>query len=114
MIVHNVSDARRFDSGKLVKANLCESERMFCDLYCLAPGGEQKPHTHEEGDKVYFVLEGCALFEIDGECREVGEKNVVLAPAGSRHGVRNSSEVNLCLLVFMAPHPNYVRKELGK
>jgi hypothetical protein len=30
----------------------------------------------------------------------------VLAPAGVEHGVRNTAETRLMLLVFMAPNPN--------
>lgn len=112
MQVTSVVDSKRFDPAKMVKASLFESERMFCDLYCVAPGQEQKAHVHEDGDKIYFVLEGCGLFQVDGQSREVGEKNVVFVPAGNSHAVRNSSQSNLTLLVFMAPHPNYVRKEI--
>lgn len=110
MNIRNATDAKRFDPVKAVKTNLFESERMFCDVHCLGPGQEQKPHVHEDSDKVYFVLEGCGSFRIGGEEREVGEKNVVHVPPGVEHGVRNTSPANLVLLVFMAPHPNYVRK----
>lgn len=110
MQVISAADSKRFDPAKMVKASLFESERMFCDLYCLSPGQEQKTHVHEDGDKIYYVLEGCGLFQVDGPSREVGEKNVVFVPAGSSHGVQNPSQSNLVLLVFMAPHPNYVRK----
>lgn len=113
MQVKNVSDAKKFDPVKLIKANLFESERMFCDLYCVAPGQEQKAHVHEESDKLYFVLEGCGLFRVNGEEREVGEKNVVCVPSGAEHSVRNNSPANLVLLVYMAPHPNYVRKSVS-
>jgi oxalate decarboxylase/phosphoglucose isomerase-like protein (cupin superfamily) len=46
------------------------------------------------------------------EVREVGEKMVVYVPAGLEHSVRNDSRANLTLLVFMAPHPNYVSQRL--
>lgn len=29
---------RKFEAAKLQKINLFETERFFCDLYCLEPG----------------------------------------------------------------------------
>ena len=110
MNVQNVPDAKRFDPVKPTKTNLFESERMFCDVYCLSPGQEQRAHVHEDSDKVYFVIEGCGRFEIGGETREIGENNLVCVPCGIEHAVRNSSSTPLTLLVTLAPHPNYVRK----
>ena len=98
--------ARRFSSEKMQKVNLLETERMFADVYCLEPGQEQKPHTHEGADKIYFVLEGTGHFRIGGEERDLGQNQIVLAPAGSEHGVRNTAAEKLALLVFMAPNPN--------
>ena len=111
MHVKSVTDARRFAADKLVKTSLFESEKMFCDVYGVAAGQEQKPHAHEDCDKVYYVVEGCGLFNVGGELREVGEKNVVYAPAGLEHSVKNDGGANLTLLVFMMPHPNYVSKK---
>ena len=112
MDVKSVMDARKFSSDKLVKTSLFESERMFCDVYSVSPGQEQKAHVHEGCDKLYYVIEGCGLFKIGGETREVGEKNVVYVPSGVEHSVRNDSRANLALLVMMAPHPNYISKKM--
>ena len=58
MTIQNYKNLVRFDDEKMQKVNLFESHRMFADLYCLKPGQQQKPHTHSENDKIYFVLEG--------------------------------------------------------
>lgn len=110
MDAKGVFDHRRFSPDKLAKVSLFESEKMFCDVYGVGPGQEQKAHVHDEGDKIYYVIEGCGIFKVAGETREVGEKNVVYVPAGVEHSVKNDSGANLTLLVFMAPHPNYVTK----
>ena len=112
MDVKCVFDHRKFSPDKLTKTPLFESEKMFCDVYAVSPGQEQKPHTHEGCDKLYYVIEGCGLFKIGGEVREVGEKNVVYAPSGVEHSVKNDSGANLTLLVLMTPHPNYVSKKI--
>jgi quercetin dioxygenase-like cupin family protein len=96
----------RFAPDKMQKVNLFETENFFCDVYCLEPGQEQKAHSHADADKVYYVLEGKGLFLIGDENRELGEQQIVLAPAGAPHGVRNTSDARLMLLVFMTPNPN--------
>ena len=107
MHVKSVTASRKFSPEKLSKASLFESEKMFCDVYGVSTGQEQKPHTHENADKMYYVIEGCGNFNVGGELREVGEKNVVYVPAGVEHSVKNDSGANLTLLVIMTPNPNY-------
>ncbi len=96
---------RRFSSEKMQKVALFESEKMFCDQYCLLPGQFQKVHSHDSEDKIYVVLEGEALFDIGGEEELHPEGNAVIARAGVPHGVRNDSDSQLVLLVMMAPRP---------
>ena len=105
MHIFDLQKSRSFSPDKLKKNNLAETDRFFCDLYCLEPGQEQKPHLHEDSDKIYIVLEGRGWFRIGSEEREVGRERGVLAPAGVEHGVKNSSSERLVLLVFMTPKP---------
>ncbi|MCA1827076.1 MAG: cupin domain-containing protein, partial [Myxococcales bacterium] len=62
---------RRFDAGKMQKLNLFETERFFCDVYCLEPGQSQKAHAHAGSDKVYAVLQGTVVARVGGEEREL-------------------------------------------
>jgi quercetin dioxygenase-like cupin family protein len=98
-------NVRRFDAAKMQKLNLFETERFFCDVYCLEPGQSQKAHAHAGSDKVYAVLEGTVVAQIGGEERELKAGEAVLAEAGSEHGVTNRSDQRAALLVFMAPKP---------
>ena len=59
MDVRHVSGCKAFNSEKMNKVNLFETDRMFCDLYCFEPGQQQTVHAHAGSDKVYYVLEGC-------------------------------------------------------
>lgn len=97
----------QFSPDKMQKINLFETSNFFCDVYCLEPGQEQKVHAHKNEDKLYFVLDGRGMFLIDDETQELGEGQIVFAPAGSNHGVKNTSEARLKLLVFMTPNPNF-------
>jgi quercetin dioxygenase-like cupin family protein len=91
---------RKFDPAKMVKLNLFETERFFCDVYCLEPGQAQKQHAHEGNDKVYAVLEGAVVAQVAGEERELTQGEAVLVPAGDEHGVVNRSGQRAALLVF--------------
>ena len=106
MNAQHVLSQKAFNQQKMQKVNLFETARMFCDLYCFEPGQEQKTHTHARADKIYYVLEGCGTFHIDGESEGLGEHSIIMAPAGVEHGVSNTGRERLTLLVYMAPKPS--------
>ena len=108
MIFKNIREAVRFSGERMAKVNLCETDKLFCDVYGLEPGQGQRVHAHQDADKIYVVLEGSGTFRIGSEEQELGPETVVLAPSGVEHGVENTGEVRLTLLVFMAPNPNVV------
>jgi mannose-6-phosphate isomerase-like protein (cupin superfamily) len=102
----NILSQIRFSAEKMQKVNLFETKNFFCDVYCLEPGQEQKPHAHRGADKFYFVLEGAGTIRIGAEECRVAKHDICLAAAGLEHGVKNTSAERLILLVFMAPNPN--------
>jgi mannose-6-phosphate isomerase-like protein (cupin superfamily) len=108
MTFKSIREAVRFSPDKMAKVNLLETERMFCDVYGLEPGQEQRVHAHQGADKIYVVMEGSGTFRIGAEERPLGPETIVLAPSGVEHGVRNTGDQRLALLVFMAPNPNVV------
>lgn len=103
----NILSHVKFSSEKMQKINLFETENFFCDIYCLEPGQEQKLHSHKNEDKIYFVLEGTGTIQIGTEQQVVEKNQICHAPQGLVHGVKNTSDAQLTLLVFMTPNPNY-------
>lgn len=103
MNVVDVSKARRFSPEKMQKINLFDTPRVLCDVYCLEPGQTQKPHTHADSDKIYYVLEGSGKIRIGDEIADLPAQHAVLAPAGIEHGVINDSAERLVLFVVAAP-----------
>ena len=95
-----------FQDAKLNKINLFENEQMFCDLYCLEPGQEQKVHEHAGATKFYYVLEGRCAFTLGEETRHLGPGGLAWSPPDEPHGVVNESDARAVLLVAMAPNPN--------
>ena len=105
MELKDVRDSVIFSDEKMQKVPLFDSEKYFCDVYCLKPGQEQRIHRHSESDKIYYVIQGRGLFYIDGEERECETGEAVVARPNEDHGVQNKSKDNLVLLVFMTPRP---------
>ena len=95
----------QFADEKFQKVNIFDSPRMFCDIYCFEPGQEQTLHSHEDNDKIYYVLEGVGTLTVGEESRQVEAGWAVLCPPGEDHGVVNTGGDRLVPLVFMAPHP---------
>jgi mannose-6-phosphate isomerase-like protein (cupin superfamily) len=100
-----VKERVEFRADKMAKIALATTARTQLDLYCLAPGQEQKPHAHQDQDKIYFVLEGRGRVVLDGreETLEAGE--AVVAPAGKTHGLVNTGTTPLLALVVVTPPP---------
>ena len=101
----DIRKLKQFKAEKMTKVGLVDSPRMFCDLYCLLPGQEQRVHAHADSDKVYYVLEGAPTIVIGDEERRLAPGGIAHAAPGIRHGVRNDSDTGAVCLVFMTPGP---------
>lgn len=95
----------KFQPDKMAKVALATTARAQLDLYCLGPGQAQQAHTHDDQDKIYFVLDGRGRFTLGGQelTAEAGE--AVVAAAGVPHGVVNDSGAPLSVLVIVSPPP---------
>ena len=74
---------------------------MSMGLYAL-PAGADDPQGPHEQDEVYYVLEGRATLEVEGEDRPVQGGSVVYVPAHAVHRF-HAIEEDLTVLVFFAP-----------
>ncbi len=102
----HVPDLTEFSPEKMKKVGLVDTQSLFCDAYCFEPGQEQAGHRHAVGDKLYYVLSGTGRIRVDADERGVRPGDLVCAPAGSDHGVKNPGPDRLVLLVMMAPKPS--------
>lgn len=103
------ADYRAFagsNPAKVYKATLFQSERLLLGLNCLEPGQEQHRHTHAGQDKFYFVVEGTGTFNVGDAVQEAGPGVTIWAPADVPHGVVNTGQQRLVLLVGIAPSPS--------
>jgi quercetin dioxygenase-like cupin family protein len=101
----HVADHTGASPQKFYKTTLFRSDAMLLGLNCLEPGQEQAAHDHAGQDKFYYVIEGTGRFQIGEEIFDAQPGATIWAAAGVIHGVVNSSDARLILLVGIAPAP---------
>jgi len=63
----------------------------------MNPGQVNERHHHKVCEEFYFLLEGTALMDIDGETRDVAPGDAILIPPGARHQITAKSKLRfLC------------------
>ncbi|HYB13475.1 MAG TPA: cupin domain-containing protein [Myxococcota bacterium] len=95
-----------YDAAKMGKATLFESPRMLVGLNSFLPGQEHRLHAHAGLDKLYLVLEGRGVFLLDGRELPMREGELLVAPEGVPHGIRNTGPGKLLVLAVLAPGPS--------
>jgi quercetin dioxygenase-like cupin family protein len=88
---------------KFFKTTLWQGDHVMVGLNCLEPRQTQPVHAHDGADKFYFVLAGRGSFSVGDEQQTVEAGALVIAPAGVPHGVTNTGDDRLSLLIAIAP-----------
>ena len=104
-LIKRVTQHTGKQAEKFYKTTLFQSGALLLGLNCLEPGQVQQPHDHADQDKFYYVVEGEGQFWLGEEMQSAASGDVVWAPAGVIHGVRNEGGERLTLLVGIAPAP---------
>ncbi|PYR35830.1 MAG: cupin domain-containing protein [Acidobacteria bacterium] len=91
--------------NKMVKSTIFESPRLLVGLNCFEPGQSHALHAHSGMDKVYHVLEGEGVFLLQGRELPMAAGDLLVAPDGVPHGVRNTGASRLLVLAILAPSP---------
>ena len=100
------ADHAVYSPSKMGKITLFESPRLLVGLNAFEPGQEHALHAHAGQDKVYHVLEGEGVFLLDGRDLPMRTGDLLVAPEGIAHGVRNSGNRRLLVLAILAPAPH--------
>ncbi len=96
------ADHASYSAEKMGKTTIFESPRLLIGLNAFEPGQEHALHAHAGQDKVYHVLEGQGLFLLDGRQLEMRPGDLLVAPEGVPHGVRNVGSQRLLVLAILA------------
>lgn len=100
------SEHAAYSTAKMGKSTIFESPRLLVGLNAFEPGQEHALHAHAGQDKVYQVIEGEGLFLLDGRNLQMQAGDLLIAPEGVAHGVRNTGEGRLLVLAILAPAPH--------
>jgi quercetin dioxygenase-like cupin family protein len=95
----------QFTSSKMGKTTLFESPRLLVGLNAFEPGQEHALHGHAGQDKVYVVAEGTGIFLLQDAELPMSTGDLLVAPEGIRHGVRNTGTSRLVVVAILAPAP---------
>ncbi len=92
-------------ADKMGKSTIFESARLLVGLNSFEPGQSHALHAHVGMDKVYYVLDGGGVFLLDGRELPMAAGDLLVAPDGVPHGVRNTGPARLLVLAVLAPAP---------
>lgn len=90
---------------RMGKSTIFQSRRLLVGLNAFEPGQFHSLHAHAGMDKVYQVVEGEGTLLLDGRELPMRAGELVVAPDGVPHGIRNASDSRLLVLVILAPAP---------
>jgi mannose-6-phosphate isomerase-like protein (cupin superfamily) len=92
-------------TDRMGKSTLFESPRLLVGLNAFEPGQFHALHAHARMDKLYHVVEGEGVLLLDGRELPIKAGQLVVAPEGVQHGIRNTSGQRLLVLAILAPAP---------
>lgn len=72
----------------------------FMNYTVLPPKTTFGMHKHGDDNEVYIVLSGEGIYTQDGEAAEVRKGSVMINGVNSSHGIENTGDCNMELLVL--------------
>ena len=70
----------------------------------LDPGAYAEPHSHDLGHEIFIVMQGRAIFEIDGESGEFGPGQMCVALVDQLHSIQVTSDEPMIMYLSVTPH----------
>lgn len=84
--------------------NMLTNPQIRCRFLRLEPGETAGPHSHDLGHEVFLVLQGRAVFEIDGDSEELGPGQLCVALADQIHALRVVGDEPMIMYLSVTPH----------
>lgn len=103
--VFRPADYAQWRPDRMGKATLFESPRLLVGLNGFEPGQFHALHAHAGMDKIYQVIEGEGVLLLEEKELPMKAGDLVVAPEGVPHGIRNVSGKRLLVLAILAPAP---------
>ena len=75
----------------------------FVEYVTVPPQSAIPVHRHDQDEELYFIFEGSGIMTIDGQEHEVGAGDFTICRLGRSHGLRNTSQQEIKLIVVGIP-----------
>lgn len=90
--------------GEILFARVVEREPnpglVFVDMSIVPSGNAIGSHTHSMDDEeIYIIIDGHGTMTVSGAAIEVGPGDVVVNPPGGTHGLVNTGETRMRMVV---------------
>ena len=94
-----------YSPDQMGKTTIFQSARMLVGLNAFEPGQSHAVHAHAGMDKLYSVIEGEGVFLLERQELPMRTGDLLVAPEGVPHGVKNTGTGRLLVLAILAPAP---------
>lgn len=95
-----------FRDEAATKRILYETPNTVGAVWCMKPGQCLPIHSHECADDIWIVIEGMADFYPEcGKKVTIKAGDIVVARAGEKHGMTNTSDKDFVMLGIAGPTP---------
>lgn len=84
--------------------NLLVTPQIRARFLRLEPGSVADRHSHDLGHEIFLILQGRAIFEIEGEEAELGPGQLCVAQVDEIHQVRVVSDEPVIMYLSVTPH----------
>ncbi len=83
-------------------ATTAETERLSASIVRIMPNATLSPHVHDVME-MFYMLRGEGEAFIEEEKKIVTEGNLIIAPPGKVHGMKNIGESDILLYAVFSP-----------
>lgn len=84
----------------LIKSGDLKSKIQTINDAYLESGKGFTPHSHNDGEEIYYFLEGEGEMIINNQNFKVISGDVVVVGVGESHGLKNTSSKKLCFITI--------------
>ena len=92
-------------AGEPIRSVVTESPQAVVVAWQVNPGQRLAAHIHPHGQDTWTILSGQGDYQLQasGESITIVAGDIVVAPTGSVHGVRNNGDEPLRIISVVAP-----------
>ncbi len=114
-MIHNINNSEHYQwgGGRCDGWRLVDGEEVSLIQERVPPGASETRHVHRQAAQIFFILDGEAVMELEGEEHALHAGDSLLIPPGKPHQFMNRSAAEVHFLVFSSPPSRTDRIEMA-